>query len=289
MPGHHMTVTRHEGGPPPSTESASTVTRRQGIAGPYLRYINILPDSGVWLGSILVLLSCPQPEGGDVTQLPAGTQAPAVSLSLRGEPAASPAPDLLDWVESWQFWRFDLEFPLGPQEQCFTYSVSHAHGTTAEFTVHLPAAQRPMHWAYYSCNGMSADVKPDALERQDVTYLWRDMLALHGAYPLHVVFGGGDQVYSDRVWACSALQAWARLSTRYVVRWRVWGGEEREAEGAWLRGRSPCLVGGLVASASMRDSQAQGRQRAPCCLPCAKSGANPILLIVPPANNRNPQ
>lgn len=36
------------------------------------------------------------------------------------------------------------------------------------------------------------DVPEDAPERQDATYLWRDLLQLHDAYPMHCLFGGGE-------------------------------------------------------------------------------------------------
>lgn len=38
----------------------------------------------------------------------------------------------------------------------------------------------------------SQDVPEDAPERQDATYLWRDLLQLHDAYPMHCLFGGGE-------------------------------------------------------------------------------------------------
>lgn len=40
---------------------------------------------------------------------------------------------------------------------------------------------------------MSEDVPHDAPERSDPTYLWRDMLQLHSAFPLHCLVGGGER------------------------------------------------------------------------------------------------
>ncbi|KDD76165.1 hypothetical protein H632_c331p2 [Helicosporidium sp. ATCC 50920] len=31
---------------------------------------------------------------------------------------------------------------------------------------------------------------------------------------MHALVGGGDQVYSDKVWACPALQEWSKLEGR---------------------------------------------------------------------------
>ena len=38
---------------------------------------------------------------------------------------------------------------------------------------------------------MSDDVAKDAPELSDPTYLWRDLLQLHSAFPLHCLVGGG--------------------------------------------------------------------------------------------------
>lgn len=46
-----------------------------------------------------------------------------------------------------------------------------------------------------------AGVESDSPYRQDPTYLWRDLLAVHSAFPMHVLIGGGDQVWLYR--ACS--------------------------------------------------------------------------------------
>jgi hypothetical protein len=52
-------------------------------------------------------------------------------------------------------------------------------------------------------------VADDHYTRRDPTYLWRDLLQVHAAFPLHALVGGGDQVYSDAVWKESAeLAAW---------------------------------------------------------------------------------
>lgn len=56
-----------------------------------------------------------------------------------------------------------------------------------------------------------ADVAEDHYARAEPTYLWRDMLQLHAAFPLHALVGGGDQVYSDAVWRESAaLAEWGK-------------------------------------------------------------------------------
>lgn len=64
---------------------------------------------------------------------------------------------------------------------------------------------------YTSCNGFSGSIPASAPERADATYLWRDMLQLHSAFPLHCLVGGGDQLYNDPVFKRPALRAWGEI------------------------------------------------------------------------------
>jgi hypothetical protein len=60
-----------------------------------------------------------------------------------------------------------------------------------------------------------AAVPEDSIYRKDPTYLWRDVLQIHSTFPMHVMVGGGDQVYSDSVFEESAaLKEWAELNQR---------------------------------------------------------------------------
>ena len=59
-----------------------------------------------------------------------------------------------------------------------------------------------------SCNGFSASIPADAPEREDPTYLWRDLLQLHSAFPLHCLVGGGAL-------RCAALRCTQHRTLRY--------------------------------------------------------------------------
>lgn len=161
-------------------------------------------------------------------------------------------PTLLESVLGWNFWRFDISLELTQVQRSVHYTVTPATGAGAvSATFWLPAAGAPFHWAYTSCNGISggatcdrkrfhtfllsngckhfvqmilcqrrhlcascADVPEDHYTRKNPTYLWRDMLQVHSAFPIHALVGGGDQVYSDPVWKESAfLKAWSNLES----------------------------------------------------------------------------
>ncbi|KAL4527925.1 hypothetical protein Ndes2526B_g07715 [Nannochloris sp. 'desiccata'] len=147
------------------------------------------------------------------------------------------AGELLDTVNGWSFWRFDMELKLDSQQRMVKYSigvsggpsasVTGEKGTSTNFKVEeinddeqcfgfwLPARGEPYHWGYCSCNGFSSDVPEDSIFRKDPAYLWKDVLQIHSSFPMHVMVGGGDQVYSDLVFEESAiLKEWAKMDER---------------------------------------------------------------------------
>lgn len=69
----------------------------------------------------------------------------------------------------------------------------------------MPAAHQPVHWGFHSCNGLSVstDVKV-----WGVPLLWKDVLSRHRQHHLHVMVGGGDQIYNDGFWKTKPFQAW---------------------------------------------------------------------------------
>ncbi|KAK4058644.1 hypothetical protein OIO90_000088 [Microbotryomycetes sp. JL221] len=89
------------------------------------------------------------------------------------------------------FWRFKLEVPLAPWPQEVFYSINHGR----ENSFHVPAIGQNMRWVGHSCNGFSAGVDTAAFNGPDP--LWRDVLREHDKSPIHVVIGGGDQIYCD--------------------------------------------------------------------------------------------
>ena len=109
---------------------------------------------------------------------------------------------------------------------------------------HLPRLPPPACRGYYSCNGLSADVAPTAPERIDPTYLWRDLLQLHSAFPLHCLVGGGAALPGSGAWggaigmtccSCtppsSCIAPWAQVRRHTQIhkdgRCRFWGEQGR--------------------------------------------------------------
>lgn len=91
------------------------------------------------------------------------------------------------------FWRFNIEVELQDQQQHIAYRIN--RGPAMGFWV--PARGETMNIMFHSCNGFSLSVNPDNFSGPDP--LWRDVLNTHQTRPFHVMIGGGDQIYNDRV------------------------------------------------------------------------------------------
>ena len=91
------------------------------------------------------------------------------------------------------FWRFNLEIELAEEQQHIAYRIN--RGPAVGFWV--PARGQTMHIMFHTCNGFSMSVNPDNFNGPDP--MWRDVLNTHQTKPFHVMIGGGDQIYNDRV------------------------------------------------------------------------------------------
>jgi hypothetical protein len=98
-----------------------------------------------------------------------------------------------DPIRDVTFWRFNIEVELGEHQSHIAYRIN--RGPAVGFWV--PARGQSMNIMFHSCNGFSMSVNPDLFSGPDP--LWRDVLNTHQTRPFHVMIGGGDQIYNDRV------------------------------------------------------------------------------------------
>jgi PhoD related phosphatase len=104
------------------------------------------------------------------------------------------------------FWRFNIEVELGDQQAHIAYRIN--RGPPVGFWV--PGKGQTMNIMFHSCNGFSLSVNPDQFSGPDP--LWRDVLNTHQTRPFHVMIGGGDQLYNDRVMVDTQhFAAWTHL------------------------------------------------------------------------------
>ncbi len=166
--------------------------------GPVLQFLGC--DAGQWRVSALWVQD--------------SADAPPV-LTVGGQPAQrtqAPVPG-----SSHTAWRFELAVAQTASAQEVSYGIG---GETHAF--HVPARGAPPALAYASCNGYS---DPRAMKSvREPNAPWARLTRLHAGQdrvdsqtygPLHLLLLGGDQVYSDAMWAViPELKAWAALPWR---------------------------------------------------------------------------
>ncbi|KAL8694902.1 MAG: hypothetical protein Q9218_000566, partial [Villophora microphyllina] len=104
------------------------------------------------------------------------------------------------------FWRFNIEVELTPRQQRIGYRINNS----ASVGFWVPAKGQTMNMMFHSCNGFSMSVDSNHFSGPDP--LWRDVLNNHQSRPFHVMIGGGDQIYNDRVMSETELfQDWLTI------------------------------------------------------------------------------
>lgn len=104
------------------------------------------------------------------------------------------------------FWRFNIEVELTAKQQRIGYRINNS----ASVGFWVPAKGQTMNMMFHSCNGFSMSVDSNAFSGPDP--LWRDVLNNHQSRPFHVMIGGGDQIYNDRVMTETELfQDWLTI------------------------------------------------------------------------------
>ncbi|GLI69877.1 hypothetical protein VaNZ11_014594 [Volvox africanus] len=164
----------------------------------------------VWLGSLLVVT---QAQVGDV----------AVELK-EGSPGSVLEAEQLDSFDGWVALRFRLRIPLAEQDTKVHYAVTvsgqplRLHQGDGGFCFHVAGtnSQCNAHWGFYSCSGFTPDVPPEHREDKwrGITPLWNDIRAVHNKAPLHLLVGGGDQLYCDDVWTLPSLAIFLKIPVK---------------------------------------------------------------------------
>ncbi|KAI9481218.1 MAG: hypothetical protein EXX96DRAFT_482454 [Benjaminiella poitrasii] len=171
------------------------------ICGPLLRYIDINYNTREWRGSILVVSSSLFPPPIEVQLTEPSTQ--------RSTTIQTHVEKLDTFRHKYRFWRYDIRLPLTDKPQIMRYSTPHQNWAQPSFEVHLPAYFETMRFMFYSCNGFSdipQEVK-DKFGEKDAP-LWQDVLDRHEVMPFHVLLGGGDQLYQDRLIKEEFMKPW---------------------------------------------------------------------------------
>ncbi|KAJ4308894.1 hypothetical protein N0V84_011818 [Fusarium piperis] len=196
-------------GPPPSAGvDMYRIQPTNGVYfGPYLRYVNMDVEKGLWLGSILVVTDAPQP--------------PTIHLHLSMDLSPNPSqlqPRPIFTHQRWKFYKYDVELPMSEAgTERWTYAVtSHLGCTRYEFVV---AGRQETSWRFIAHSGndfASGTSQNERAKLGGVGFMWKDVLQKNvecGGF--HVQLGLGDQIYGDRLWKeVPLLKQWLAMSGR---------------------------------------------------------------------------
>ncbi|OAQ99748.1 hypothetical protein LLEC1_01971 [Akanthomyces lecanii] len=210
-------------GPPPSAGvDMYRVQPTNGVYfGPYLRYVNMDIEKGIWYGSILIVTDSPQP--------------PTIHIHLSED--LSPSPRQLDpraiyTHQRWSFYKYDIDLQMGEGgTERWTYAVtSHLGCTRYEFVV---AGRHETGWRFIAHSGNDFAASTSQNERAKlggVGFMWKDVLQKNvdcGGF--HAQLGLGDQIYGDRLWKeVPLLRQWLAMSGRDNKKSTQWTARHEE-------------------------------------------------------------
>ncbi|KAI0399178.1 hypothetical protein F4802DRAFT_57735 [Xylaria palmicola] len=182
--------------------------------GPYLRYVNMDIEKGVWLGSIMIVTDAPQPPTIHIHQ----------SMDLSPNPRQL-VPRSIYTHQRWQFYKYDLDLQMTDVTERWTYAVtSHLGCTRYEFVV---AGRSETGWRFVAHSGNDFAASTSQNERSKLGglgFMWKDVLQKNvdcGGF--HVQLGLGDQIYGDRLWKEVPL----------LKQWLATPGKENRKNASW--------------------------------------------------------
>ena len=210
-------------GPPPSAGvDMYKVAPTNGVYfGPYLRYVNMDLERGLWLGTIMLVTDGLQPPTIHIHQ----------STDLSPNPRQLIAAPIFTH-QRWVFYRYDLDLPMGEGgSDKWTYAItSHLGCTRYEFLV---AGRYETNWRFIAHSGNDFAMNTNQNERSrlgGVGYMWKDILQKNvecGGF--HVQLGLGDQIYGDRLWKeVPLLKQWLAMSGKDNRKNATWTARHEE-------------------------------------------------------------
>ncbi|KAI0193079.1 WW domain-containing protein [Xylaria flabelliformis] len=183
--------------------------------GPYLRYVNMDVEKGLWLGSVMIVTDAPQPPTIHIHQ----------SMDLSPNPRQL-IPRSVYTHQRWQFYKYDIDLQMAEAgTERWTYAVtSHLGCTRYEFVV---AGRSETGWRFVAHSGNDFAASTSQNERSKLGglgFMWKDVLQKNvdcGGF--HVQLGLGDQIYGDRLWKEVPL----------LKQWLAMPGKENRKNASW--------------------------------------------------------
>jgi len=222
MSGVAPTVGGFSGPPPSAGVELYKIQPANGVYfGPYLRYVNMDLERGIWYGSIMLVTDAPQP--------------PTIHIHLSHDLSPNPRqliPQNIYTHQRWVFYKYDVDLQMADHgTERWTYAVtSHLGCTRYEFVV---AGRYETGWRILAHSGNDFSTSTNQNERAKlggVTFMWKDILQKNvecGGF--HVQLGLGGQIYGDRLWKeVPLLKQWLGMQGRENRKSAPWTARHQE-------------------------------------------------------------
>lgn len=223
-------VPRHENGIGNGPQVRGTNDGLEIVCGPLLNYkhmSNEFSDHPQWHGSVLIVTPPGQQPGqlslhctGAWTGAAAATNGNGHVNGYGNGTSASqertfPAERLYEDPKK-AFWRYVIDVPFQEQESTWQYSIPNMISSKDKTPIQkplrfvVPSRHESMRIMFHSCNGFSVGTD---MKTWTGPVLWKDVLRVHNEQPLHIMIGGGDQIYNDSVRVDGPLRPWTDISS----------------------------------------------------------------------------
>ncbi|KXT03999.1 hypothetical protein AC578_9268 [Pseudocercospora eumusae] len=197
----------------------STSDDTQVLCGPLINYkhmSNEFSDQPIWHGSVLIVTT-PGEKPGPLSLRcagPVGGASGAVNGTGAPQERTFEAERLFEDPKK-GFWRYLIDAPFLEQETSWDYLIPRMVSETDRTPLDkpkrfvIPSRHESMRIMFHSCNGFSVGTD---MKTWTGPVLWNDVLRVHEQQPLHIMIGGGDQIYNDSVRVDGPLRPWTDIA-----------------------------------------------------------------------------
>ncbi|QIX01712.1 hypothetical protein AMS68_007229 [Peltaster fructicola] len=177
------------------------------VCGPLLNYRHMSAEhseSPIWHGSVLLVVQPGQVPGELSISQGGNTGVQGHTTQNRSFTGTRLYED-----SKKAFFQYSIEVPFLDQETTWDYSIPNMR-IKAEKPLRfvVPSKHESMRIMFHSCNGFSVGTDE---EEWSGPALWNDVLRIHQERPIHVMVGGGDQIYNDSVRVTGPLKEWTAI------------------------------------------------------------------------------
>lgn len=189
------------------------------VCGPLLNYkhmSNEFTEQPQWHGSVMIVTT-PGQQPGQLSLRCTGAWTGGnghVNATSASQERTFPAEKLYEDPKR-GFWRYVIDVPFQEQESTWEYCIPDMINFKDKTPVNkplrfvVPSKHESMRIMFHSCNGFSVGTD---MNTWTGPVLWKDVLRVHNEQPLHIMIGGGDQIYNDSVRVDGPLRPWTDIS-----------------------------------------------------------------------------